>query len=149
MGRSRRVRSLLLFCKNKETKIVFDCGINRSYEDGYPKIEREVAPFLDAVFLSHIHEDHTMGLPLLAKYGYKKKFGRLVIRRSNCRYIMKNGETIMCQGWNLPYSDQHIKDLNYVCIDEISNPNKWVQITPTLRFQWGYSGHVLELFGFS
>ena len=25
------------------------------------------------------------------------------------------------QGWNLPYSDQHIKDLNYVCIDEISN----------------------------
>ena len=72
MGRSRRVRSLLLFCKNKETKIVFDCGINRSYEDGYPKIEREAAPFLDAVFLSHIHEDHTMGLPLLAKYGYKK-----------------------------------------------------------------------------
>ena len=60
------------FVKNKETKIVFDCGINRSYEDGYPKIEREVAPFLDAVFLSHIHEDHTMGLPLLAKYGYKK-----------------------------------------------------------------------------
>ena len=55
----------------------------------------------------------------------------------------------MLQGWNLPYSDQHIKDLNYVCIDEISNPNEWVQITPTLRFQWGYSGHVLELFGFS
>ena len=47
------------------------------------------------------------------------------------------------QGWNLPYSDQHIKDLNYVCIDEISNPNEWIQITPTLRFQWGYSGHVL------
>lgn len=47
------------------------------------------------------------------------------------------------QGWKLPYSDQHIKDLNYVCIDEISNPNEWIQITPTLRFQWGYSGHVL------
>ncbi len=61
------------FVKNKETKILFDCGINRSYEDSYPKIEREVVPFLDAVFLSHIHEDHTMGLPLLAKYGYKKK----------------------------------------------------------------------------
>ena len=44
--------------------------------------EREAVPFLDAVFLSHIHEDHTMGLPLLAKYGYKKKFGRLVIRRA-------------------------------------------------------------------
>ena len=35
----------LLFCKNKETKILFDCGINRSYEDSYPKIEREAVPF--------------------------------------------------------------------------------------------------------
>lgn len=81
------------FVKNKETKILFDCGINRSYEDSYPKIEREVVPFLDAVFLSHIHEDHTMGLPLLAKYGYKKKYGQLVIRRSNSQFTMKNGET--------------------------------------------------------
>lgn len=93
MGRSGRIRSLLLLCKNKETKILFDCGINRSYEDSYPKIEREVVPFLDAVFLSHIHEDHTMGLPLLAKYGYKKKYGQLVIRRSNSQLTMKNGET--------------------------------------------------------
>ena len=41
------------------------------YENGYPKIERSCS-ILDAVFLSHIHEDRTMGLPLLAKYGYKK-----------------------------------------------------------------------------
>ena len=33
------------FVKNKETKILFDCGINRSYKDSYPKIEREVVPF--------------------------------------------------------------------------------------------------------
>lgn len=49
----------------------------------------------------------------------------------------------MTRGWNVPYSDQNIKDLNYVYIDEISNPNEWIQITPSLRFQWGYSGHVL------
>lgn len=85
------------FVKNKEMKIVFDCGINRSYEESYPKIEREIVTFLDAVFLSHIHEDHTMGLPLLTKYGYKKKFGRLVIRRSNCQLILKNGETTIFQ----------------------------------------------------
>lgn len=81
------------FVKNKETKILFDCGINRSYKDSYPKIEREVVPFLDAVFLSHIHEDHTMGLPLLAKLDIRKKYGQLVIRRSNSQLTMKNGET--------------------------------------------------------
>ena len=47
------------------------------------------------------------------------------------------------QGWNVPYNDQNVKDLNYIYVDEISNPNEWIQITPTLRFQWGYSGHVL------
>ncbi len=55
------------FVKNKETKIVFDCGINRSYEDSYPKIEREVVPFLEAVFLSHIHEDHYDGFTFISE----------------------------------------------------------------------------------
>ncbi|PGS97004.1 MBL fold metallo-hydrolase [Bacillus anthracis] len=132
------------FVKNKETKIVFDCGINRSYEDSYPKIEREVVPFLDAVFLSHIHEDHTMGLPLLAKYGYKKKIWTTRYTKEQLpTYYEKWRNYNVTRGWNVPYSDQNIKDLNYVYIDEISNPNEWIQITPSLRFQWGYSGHVL------
>ena len=46
----------------------------------------------------------------------------------------------LAQGWHVPYTDQNVKDLNYVYIDEISNPNEWVQITPTLRFQWGIVG---------
>ncbi len=57
---------------------------------------------------------------------------------------MKNGETTIWRkdGMYL-IPTKNVKDLNYVYIDEISNPNEWVQITPTLRFQWGYSGHVL------
>ncbi|OQR55773.1 MBL fold metallo-hydrolase [Bacillus sp. CDB3] len=132
------------FIKNKETKILFDCGINRSYVDSYPKIEREIVPFLDAVFLSHIHEDHTMGLPLLAKYGYKKKIWTTRYTKEQLpTYYGKWRDYNLTQGRNLPYNDQNIKDLNYVCIDEMSNPNEWIQVTPTLRFQWGYSGHVL------
>lgn len=46
----------------------------------------------------------------------------------------------MTQGWNVPYNDQNVKDLNYIYVDEISNPNEWIQITPTLRFQWGIVG---------
>lgn len=61
------------FVKNKEMKIVFDCGINWFYEDSYLKIEREVVLFLDVVFLLYIYEDYMMGLFLLVKYGYKKK----------------------------------------------------------------------------
>ncbi|OJE46869.1 MBL fold metallo-hydrolase [Bacillus luti] len=132
------------FVKNKETKILFDCGINRSYEDSYPTIVREAVPFLDAVFLSHIHEDHTMGVPLLAKYGYKKTIWTTRYTKEQLPvYFEKWRSYNLTKGWKLPYNEQNINDLNYVCIDEISNPNEWIQITPTLRFQWGYSGHVL------
>ncbi len=41
------------FVKNKETKIVFDCGINRSYEDGYPKIERSCSIFRCGIFITY------------------------------------------------------------------------------------------------
>ncbi|MDC2864312.1 MBL fold metallo-hydrolase [Bacillus sp. BP-3] len=80
------------FIENKAETLLFDCGINRSCTDCYPKIEKEKVPFLQAVFISHIHEDHTMGLPLLAKYGYREKFGSLVIHYSSSRYISKNGK---------------------------------------------------------
>ena len=42
---------------------------------------------LDAVFLSHIHEDHTMGLPLLAKYGYKKNLDNSLYEGATSRLL--------------------------------------------------------------
>ena len=53
VGRSGRIRSFLLFRKNKETKILFDCGINRSYEDSYPKIERKLYRFRCSIFITY------------------------------------------------------------------------------------------------
>lgn len=74
-------------------------------------------------------------LPLLAKYGYKKKSGQLVIRRSNFPLIMKKWRNYnVTQGWNVPYNDQNVKDLNYIYVDEISNPNEWIQITQHCGF---------------
>ena len=44
------------------------------------------------------------------------------------------------QGWNVPYNDQNVKDLNYIYVDEISNPNEWIQITQHCGFNGGIVG---------
>jgi len=57
--------------------ILLDCGVKREIMDGqvgfYPALTREIVSKIKAVFLSHCHEDHVAGLPLLYELGYKGK----------------------------------------------------------------------------
>lgn len=54
--------------------ILLDCGVKRvvtgEYVGEYPLLTREIAAGIDAVFLSHAHEDHCAALPLLYALGY-------------------------------------------------------------------------------
>lgn len=54
---------------------LLDCGVLRASDGsavgGYPALTREIAESLDAVFLSHAHEDHCAALPLLYSLGYR------------------------------------------------------------------------------
>ena len=132
------------FIENKAETLLFDCGIHRSCTDCYPKIEKEPIPFLQAVFISHIHEDHTMGLPLLAKYGYKKKIWITSYTLQQLPLYFEKWKSYNKEkGEDLPYNQYDIENLDYICIDQMSHPNEWIDVTSSLRFQWGYSGHVL------
>ena len=57
--------------------ILLDCGVKREIADGqvgfYPALTREIVAKIKAVFLSHCHEDHVAGLPLLYELGYTGK----------------------------------------------------------------------------
>ncbi|MBR5560848.1 MAG: MBL fold metallo-hydrolase [Clostridia bacterium] len=57
--------------------ILLDCGVKREIVDGqvgfYPALTREIVSKIKAVFLSHCHEDHVAGLPLLYELGYTGK----------------------------------------------------------------------------
>ncbi|MBR4039557.1 MAG: MBL fold metallo-hydrolase [Clostridia bacterium] len=56
------------------SNILLDCGVKRvvtgEYVGEYPLLTREIAAGIDAVFLSHAHEDHCAALPLLYALGY-------------------------------------------------------------------------------
>ena len=57
-----------------EGTVLLDCGVKRegvgAQIGAYPAITREIAARLDAVILSHAHEDHCAALPLLYALGY-------------------------------------------------------------------------------
>lgn len=53
---------------------LLDCGVKRilgRVDEVYPLVSRQIASRLEAVFLSHAHEDHTAALPYLLQLGYR------------------------------------------------------------------------------
>ncbi len=55
-------------------RILLDCGVRREIapnERVYPLVTKDIAVSLEAVFLSHAHEDHSAGLPYLWELGYR------------------------------------------------------------------------------
>lgn len=58
------------YVETDEHAILLDCGGKKYSSDPYPKLNATKIRKLDAVFLSHAHEDHCAGLPLLYQHGF-------------------------------------------------------------------------------
>ena len=60
--------------QSENLSVLFDCGVRREIADVsrvYPLITKEIAENLDAVIISHAHEDHSAALPYLYALGYQ------------------------------------------------------------------------------
>ncbi|MBQ9196501.1 MAG: MBL fold metallo-hydrolase [Clostridia bacterium] len=73
-GSGENGRNCYLLQRNGKS-VLLDCGVMReTTPEGigrYPCLTAEIARSLDAVFLSHAHEDHCAALPLLYRLGYR------------------------------------------------------------------------------
>lgn len=57
-----------------DRSVLLDCGVRREIAEVskvYPLLTEEIARNLDAVYLSHAHEDHSAALPYLYELGYQ------------------------------------------------------------------------------
>ena len=62
------------FVSSGGKRFLLDCGVLREISTVgrvYPLITKEIASSIDAVFLSHAHEDHSAALPYLYELGYR------------------------------------------------------------------------------
>lgn len=71
MGRCRRTWTFRLSPEREPVSHFAGLWCQKEGTGQYPLIEPEIVPQLDAVLLSHAHEDHSVAIPLLYKMGYQ------------------------------------------------------------------------------
>lgn len=125
-------------------RILFDCGVKKESAGEYPLLDANIVQQLDAVFLSHAHEDHSMALPLLVKLGYKGKVWTTRATVEQLKGYFASWEKYTHKhGANLPYDNEHIHGLRFAYLEEVGPSEKWLQIMPELELRWGRSGHLI------
>ena len=122
--------------QNGNQSVLLDCGVRREIADAgvvYPALTREIAVSLDAVIISHAHEDHTAALPYLYELGYrgfvyasKETIGMIP------SYLSKWVEYVKQHGGSLPFDKNNIGKIRYKPVDELPFP-----------VRYGRDGHII------
>lgn len=131
------------FFSGEQNRIMFDCGVKKEGEGIYPLLVAEEVPRLTAVFLSHAHEDHSIGLPLLYKHGYK---GDIWTTRATAEQLENYFDSwrrhVIRRGGELPYEDEHVGAITYRFLEDYAKPCDWFELNNDLKLKWGRSGHL-------
>jgi len=98
--------------------ILLDCGVKRvvtdEYVGEYPLLTPEIAAGIDAVFLSHAHEDHCAALPMLYAMGYKGcVYGSQETIDAAPAMIRKWMAFAVRQGGTLPFTDEDAAHIRF------------------------------------
>ncbi|QGH35996.1 MBL fold metallo-hydrolase [Gracilibacillus salitolerans] len=112
------------------TRIMLDCGVRNGSPEVYPAITEEIAQSIQAVFISHVHNDHIGALPLLATKGFK---GDVWMSESSLYQL----PTIIPK-----WPDTAIEAIHFRSFAK-NTKGKQINITENLSITWGYSGHML------
>ena len=122
--------------KSNEFSILLDCGVRReiaAVPRVYPLLTAEIARGLDAVILSHAHEDHTAALPYLYELGYRGAvYAAAETIEQTPPFLRKWAEYVKQHGGTLPFDEENIGRLIFKPIEELPFP-----------IRYGMDGHIL------
>jgi len=122
--------------------ILLDCGVKREIADGqvgfYPALTKEIVSKIKAVFLSHCHEDHVAGLPLLYELGYTGKvYGTRETIAETMGFVKKWMGYVEKNHGVLPFRPE---SADLIQLSEIELGKQEIE---GIAFETGRSGHVL------
>ena len=110
------------YVRGESFSFLLDCGVRREIAEVsavYPLLTEKIARDLDAVFLSHAHEDHTAALPYLYELGYR---GPVYASEETIRmtppFLRKWADYVKQNGGELPFDEENIQKISFRPIGE-------------------------------
>lgn len=145
LGSGREVGRSCILLQTKESRVLFDCGVNvgsdlhRNPHLEAPEFDLEA---LDAVVISHAHLDHAGFLPYLYEYGYEGPVylttpTRDVMILQQIDYI----KTMQAETGSCPYTSNGVK--NAIKHSITLDYGAVCDITPDMRLTFHNAGHIL------
>lgn len=124
-------------------RLLLDCGVKKEGTGEYPLIDPEIVPQLDAVLLSHAHEDHSVAIPLLYKMGYQGEVWTTRETRAQLRTYFANWRRFVERvGEELPYDEADEQAIRYRYLEDEGVSQTWFEPIPEVKVMWGRSGHL-------
>lgn len=148
LGSGRQVGRSCLLLQTPNSKVLLDCGINPSIEDGPEKFPYLNVPevgdlnSIDAIVLSHAHLDHAGLIPYLYKMGYKGPIYMTAPTRDIASLLTLDFVGVAFKQAASPlYRAEDIKEMvrHSICLDY----GEVTDITPDIRITLYNAGHVL------
>lgn len=141
-GAGEHGRSAYLL-SGSNVRLLLDCGVKKEGTGEYPLIEPEIVPQLDAVLLSHAHEDHSVAIPLLYKMGYQGEVWTTRETRAQLRTYFANWRRFAERvGEKLPYDEADEQAIRYRYLEDEVVSQNWFEPIPEVKVMWGRSGHL-------
>ncbi|WP_025683188.1 MBL fold metallo-hydrolase [Paenibacillus maysiensis] len=129
--------------EGKQHRIMLDCGVKKEGTGQYPVFPPQEAERLTAVLLSHAHEDHSMALPLLYKYGYRGEVWTTKATAEQLGSYFRSWHTyVESRGGKLPYDERDIESIAYRYLEDEAPSGVWQEACPGVQIMWGRSGHL-------
>ncbi|MEK4664405.1 MBL fold metallo-hydrolase [Priestia sp. FSL H7-0729] len=124
-------------------RLLLDCGVKKEGTGQYPLIDPEIVPQLDAVLLSHAHEDHSVAIPLLYKMGYQGEVWTTRETREQLGTYFRAWRSNMERaGHVIPYDKADELRIQYRFLENEAERGHWFEIIPGVAAIWGRSGHL-------
>jgi len=145
LGGFRQVGRSCSLLHTQDSKIMIDCGVDVSSDNGTPYLHLpEVLPLetLDAVVVTHAHLDHSGLVPLLYKYGFDGPLYCTPPTRDLSTLLqMDYLKVAAADAKKIPFSAENIRDMIKHCIT--MDYGDTTDITPDVRLTFHNAGHIL------
>ncbi|MCG7379174.1 MBL fold metallo-hydrolase [Paenibacillus sp. ACRSA] len=124
-------------------RLLLDCGVKKGGAGEYPLLDQEIVPQLNAVLLSHAHEDHSVAIPLLYNLGYQGEVWTTRETREQLdTYFKAWRNNTERAGYAVPYEESDVQSIRYRYLEQEAACGAWFELIPGVWAIWGRTGHL-------